>query len=89
MIGLSLLSEYNSDETLRLAFKLFDKNDDGAITIDNLHTIFNTYFSMPPEEVQVFFEKIDTKKDGLITYGLFNLKIEQPIVNSSWFCIYL
>ena len=71
MIGLSLLSQNNSEETLKLAFKLFDKNGDGGITIENLHTMLNTYFPLNEEDVKVFFQKIDTKKDGIITYDEF------------------
>ena len=48
---------------------MFDKDGKGHISLVDLQSILYSSFSMPPEEVKVLFAKIDTKNDGLITFG--------------------
>jgi Ca2+-binding EF-hand superfamily protein len=48
---------------------MFDANGKGYISLTDLQSILLNAFSMPPEEVEILFKKIDTKNDGLITYG--------------------
>jgi hypothetical protein len=57
---------------LKLAFKLFDKDGSGGITLESLRTILSAYFSMPEADIKSFFDKIDTKQDGTITYDEFH-----------------
>ena len=48
---------------------MFDHDGKGHISLADLQSILFSAFSMPADEVQRFFEKIDSKKDGLITFG--------------------
>jgi len=69
LIGLCLLSQpVNTEDTIKLAFKIFDKDKKGFISLVDLQSILYTAFKMNPVEVEVLFNKIDTKKDGCITF---------------------
>ena len=48
---------------------MFDKSGKGHITLVDLQSILYSAFSMPPEKVEEMFKKIDTKNDGVISYG--------------------
>ena len=48
---------------------MFDKNGKGYITQADLQSILFSAFAMPPEKVEEMFKKIDTKNDGVISYG--------------------
>ena len=50
---------------------MFD-NGKGHITVSDLKSILHSAFMMCPEKSEVLFNKIDTKGDGLITYGKKN-----------------
>ena len=47
---------------------MFD-NGKGHITVSDLKSILYSSFMMSPEKSEALFKKIDTKGDGLITYG--------------------
>ena len=47
---------------------MFD-NGKGHITVNDLKSILYSSFSMSAAESEKLFKKIDTKGDGLITYG--------------------
>ena len=49
---------------------MFDRNGKGYISLVDLQAILNSSFSMPAKDVEELFKKIDTKNDGLITYGI-------------------
>jgi lysophosphatidylcholine acyltransferase/lyso-PAF acetyltransferase len=74
LIGLSLLSRpANTEETLKLAFNIFDNSEDannkkGYITLSDLQSILNSAFSMTPEEVEKLFKEINVKNDNKISY---------------------
>ena len=48
---------------------MFDRDGKGHISLVDLQTILHSSFSMPAKDVEELFKKIDTKNDGLITYG--------------------
>lgn len=50
---------------------MFDQDGKGHISLSDLQSILYSSFSMPSDEVKILFSKIDTKNDGLITFGLF------------------
>jgi Ca2+-binding EF-hand superfamily protein len=52
---------------------MFD-NGKGHISLQDLQSILFSAFSMTPQDVEILFRKIDTKNDGLITYGQFKNK---------------
>lgn len=43
----------------------------GHITLKDFQVILYSSLSMEPEDSDILFNKIDVKKDGLITYGNF------------------
>ena len=49
---------------------MFDQDGKGHISLADLQSILYSAFAMPPDEVKKFFEKIDAKHDGLITFGI-------------------
>jgi lysophosphatidylcholine acyltransferase / lyso-PAF acetyltransferase len=59
----------NTEDTLRMAFNMFDLDGKGYISLEDLEKILYNAFSMSPDQVKVLFNKIDTKNDGFITYG--------------------
>ncbi|RUS90250.1 hypothetical protein EGW08_002031 [Elysia chlorotica] len=72
VIGLSLISNpVNNDDTLKLAFTLFDKENKGHVSLDDLQMILRQAFNMGPEEVEKMFVEVDTKCDRRISYGEF------------------
>jgi Ca2+-binding EF-hand superfamily protein len=48
---------------------MFDKDDKGFISLTDLQSILYNAFTMDPNEVEILFNKVDAKKDGLITFG--------------------
>ncbi|CAH1778543.1 unnamed protein product [Owenia fusiformis] len=72
VIGLSLISQpANTDETLQLAFKLFDSNNKGYITEEELNDILYNAFEMDNIDSANLFTQVDSDKDGKITYDEF------------------
>jgi Ca2+-binding EF-hand superfamily protein len=49
---------------------MFDNEKKGYISLKDLQAILYSAFSMPSEDVEVLFKKIDSKNDGLITFGI-------------------
>ncbi|XP_064639975.1 lysophosphatidylcholine acyltransferase 2-like isoform X2 [Lineus longissimus] len=72
VIGLSLISmPANTDETLQLAFRLFDVHGDGYITLPELTSILHHSFNMEDIEILKLFNEVDANKDEKITYDEF------------------
>ena len=49
---------------------MFDKSGNGHISLIDLQSILYSAFAMPPDKVAEMFKKIDTKNDGVISYGI-------------------
>lgn len=47
---------------------MFDQDGKSHISLADLQSILYSAFSMPPDEVKVLFDKIDSKKQGHITF---------------------
>ncbi|CAF0742053.1 unnamed protein product [Brachionus calyciflorus] len=65
-------------ETLNKVFRIFDRDQDGSITIEDVQAIMNSFnflqneLEMPSiEQIQVAFEKFDDNKNGAIEFGEF------------------
>ncbi|XP_033753917.1 lysophosphatidylcholine acyltransferase 2-like isoform X1 [Pecten maximus] len=75
VIGLSLVSSpANTEETIKLAFQLFDQENKGYISREDLTGILQNAFGM--EDVDELFERVDTKNDEKITYDEFKAYAE-------------
>lgn len=60
------------DAELREAFRVFDKNNDGAITPDELAAVFLSLGEQLSEaEVAAMIASVDANKDGLISFDEF------------------
>ena len=62
------------DEEMIEAFKTFDKNNNGFITIKELQDVMHQYGEkLSDEDVQLMFEETDYDKDGKISFEDFVL----------------
>ncbi|XP_067407533.1 lysophosphatidylcholine acyltransferase 2 isoform X2 [Emydura macquarii macquarii] len=72
VIGLSVLcNPANTEETIQMAFKLFDIDDDGSITEEQFACILRSSLGVPDLDVSKLFKEIDTDKSGKVTYNEF------------------
>ncbi|RMC09106.1 hypothetical protein DUI87_14112 [Hirundo rustica rustica] len=70
VIGLSILcNPANTEETIRMAFKLFDMDDDGTITEDEFASIIQSALGLPELDVSLLFREIDADETGKLSYG--------------------
>ncbi len=70
LIGLSLLSQpANNEETIKYAFKLFNRDDKKYIERDDLQLILFSAFSMNVNDVDNIFKSMDKDQDGKVNYG--------------------
>jgi lysophosphatidylcholine acyltransferase/lyso-PAF acetyltransferase len=78
VIGLSLVSEpANNDETIQLAFQLFDTENKGHITPRELQHILTSAFNIPDTDAHRLFEEVDATHDGKITIDEFKTYAEK------------
>ncbi|XP_067857441.1 calsenilin-like [Heptranchias perlo] len=84
VIGLSLLLRGTVNERLNWAFNLYDINNDGYITKEEMLAIIQSIYDMmgrytypilhqdtPFEHVEKFFQKMDRNQDGVVTIDEF------------------
>uniref|UniRef100_A0AAV2MBN0 EF-hand domain-containing protein n=1 Tax=Knipowitschia caucasica TaxID=637954 RepID=A0AAV2MBN0_KNICA len=64
-------------ETLKLAFKLFESDNDGAVTEVELSVILKTALGVSNLSVSRLFSSIDSKNTGKITYDAFKSFVEE------------
>jgi Ca2+-binding EF-hand superfamily protein len=89
LIGLSLLSQpASTEDTLKLAFKMFDSDGKGFISLTDLKSILYSALSMAPNEVEQLFHQIDTKNKHEITLDEFKSYIEQKPEYAKIFLVY-
>ena len=53
--------------------KLYDKKDEGYITIESFVNILEQYLSMSKKEAEELSKKIKTEKENYITFGNFEV----------------
>nr|XP_006825078.1 PREDICTED: lysophosphatidylcholine acyltransferase 2-like [Saccoglossus kowalevskii] len=74
IIGCSLLSQpANSEDTIQLAFQMFDDGEKGYITQDELSQILHNAFGMTETDVAKLFQQVDSDGCGRITYDEFKM----------------
>lgn len=63
------MKETDSEEELREAFRVFDKNGDGFISASELrHVMTNLGEKLTDEEVEDMIKEADLDGDGLVNY---------------------
>ena len=68
------MKEGEMDEEMIEAFKTFDKNGNGFITIQEMKDVMHQYGEkLSDEDVQLMFEETDYDKDGKISFEDFVL----------------
>ena len=89
LIGLSLVSQpVNNDDTIRLAFQLFDDGDKGYITLEELSEILLKAFGMDDIDVEKLFHEVDTNEDDKITFDEFRIYAEEKPEYAKLFMTY-
>ncbi|OXB76114.1 UNVERIFIED_CONTAM: hypothetical protein H355_000213 [Colinus virginianus] len=80
VIGLSILcNPANTEETIHMAFKLFDQDDDGTITENEFARIIQSALGLPDLDVSNLFKEIDADETGKLSYDEFkNFALEHP-----------
>ncbi|XP_054496643.2 lysophosphatidylcholine acyltransferase 2 [Agelaius phoeniceus] len=80
VIGLSILcNPANTEETIRMAFELFDMDEDGTITEDEFASIIQSALRLPELDVSVLFKEIDADETGKLSYEEFkNFALKHP-----------
>uniref|UniRef100_A0A8C8RIA1 Lysophosphatidylcholine acyltransferase 2 n=1 Tax=Pelusios castaneus TaxID=367368 RepID=A0A8C8RIA1_9SAUR len=72
VIGLSVLcNPANTEETIQMAFKLFDSDEDGSITEEQFSCILRSALGVPDLDVSKLFKEIDADKSEKVTYNEF------------------
>uniref|UniRef100_A0A8C9V1L2 Lysophosphatidylcholine acyltransferase 2 n=1 Tax=Scleropages formosus TaxID=113540 RepID=A0A8C9V1L2_SCLFO len=72
VIGVTVLCQpANTEDTIQMAFKLFDLDNDGSITQDEFSSLIRSALGLPDLDVSHLFSEIDTDCSGHITYKEF------------------
>ncbi|XP_023646154.1 lysophosphatidylcholine acyltransferase 2 [Paramormyrops kingsleyae] len=72
VIGVTILCRpANTDETIQMAFKLFDTDKDGNITHSEFSALIRSALGVPELDVSRLFSEIDVDSSGHITYEEF------------------
>merc|ERR1711983_587240 len=73
-----------SQDTLKDAFRIFDKDDDGFISVEELRSIMkNLGDKMTDEELDEMLDAADTKHDGLVNYSEFVMLLSKDTKKST------
>ncbi|KAJ7405041.1 lysophosphatidylcholine acyltransferase 2-like protein [Willisornis vidua] len=69
----------NTEETIEMAFKLFDMDDDGTITEHEFASIIQSALGVPDLDVSMLFKEIDADETGKVSYDEFkNFAFKHP-----------
>ncbi|XP_044125945.1 lysophosphatidylcholine acyltransferase 2 [Bufo gargarizans] len=81
VIGIAILcNPANSEETIQMAFKLFDVDGDGSITKDEFKSLLRSSLGVPDLDVSQLFQDMDADKSGKICYEEFkNFFLNHPV----------
>ncbi|XP_048371878.1 lysophosphatidylcholine acyltransferase 2 [Sphaerodactylus townsendi] len=72
VIGLSVLcNPANTEETIHMAFQLFDLDNDGVITEDEFASVVRSSLGLPDLDVSKLFKEIDADKTHKLSYEEF------------------
>ncbi|XP_053856514.1 calsenilin [Vidua macroura] len=83
-VGLSVLLRGTEQQKLKWTFDLYDVNKDGYITKEDMLEIMKSIYAMmgrctepalgasvPAQHVELFFQKMDRNRDGVVTFEEF------------------
>ncbi|XP_066493209.1 lysophosphatidylcholine acyltransferase 2 [Tiliqua scincoides] len=72
VIGLSILcNPANTEQTIQMAFKLFDIDEDGIISEDEFALVIRSSLGLPHLDVSNLFKEIDADKTNKLSYEEF------------------
>ncbi|XP_042294256.1 lysophosphatidylcholine acyltransferase 2 isoform X2 [Sceloporus undulatus] len=72
VIGLSVLcNPANTEQTIQMAFQLFDIDEDGIITEDEFALIIRSSLGLPDLDISDLFKEIDADKTNKLSYEEF------------------
>ncbi|XP_063801354.1 lysophosphatidylcholine acyltransferase 2 [Pseudophryne corroboree] len=90
VIGIAILCHpANSDETIQMAFKLFDVDRDGSITEDEFSSLLRSSLGVPDLDVSKLFQDMDADKSGKISYEEFEKFLKKHPEYAKLFTTYL
>ncbi|XP_003222971.2 lysophosphatidylcholine acyltransferase 2 [Anolis carolinensis] len=80
VIGLSVLcNPANTEQTIQMAFQLFDIDEDGIISEDEFALIIRSSLGLPDLDVSNLFKEIDADKTNKLSYEEFkNFALKHP-----------
>ncbi|NXH61927.1 CSEN protein, partial [Rhabdornis inornatus] len=83
-VGLSVLLRGTEQQKLKWTFDLYDVNKDGYVTKEDMMEIMKSIYAMmgrctepalgasaPAQHVELFFQKMDRNRDGVVTFEEF------------------
>lgn len=81
VIGLTVLcNPANTEKILKMSFKLFDLDEDGYITEQELTTILRAAFGVPDLDVSVLFQEMAGKESAQVSYTAFRkFALKHPV----------
>ncbi|KAM4614458.1 LOW QUALITY PROTEIN: lysophosphatidylcholine acyltransferase 2 [Discoglossus pictus] len=72
VIGVAVLcNPANTEETIQIAFKLFDTDEDGFIVEEEFSSLLRSSLGVPDLDVSKLFQDMDADKSGKISYEEF------------------
>uniref|UniRef100_A0A670YW37 Lysophosphatidylcholine acyltransferase 2 n=1 Tax=Pseudonaja textilis TaxID=8673 RepID=A0A670YW37_PSETE len=90
VIGLSVLcNPANTEQTIQMAFQLFDIDEDGSITEDEFALILRSSLGLPDLDVSNLFKEIDADKSNKLSYEEFKDFAEKHPEYAKLFTTYL
>ncbi|KAL7978972.1 hypothetical protein Chor_001275 [Crotalus horridus] len=90
VIGLSVLcNPANTEQTIQMAFQLFDIDEDGSITEDEFALIIRSSLGLPDLDVSNLFKEIDADHSNKLSYEEFKDFAEKHPEYAKLFTTYL
>lgn len=81
VIGLTVLcNPANTEKILQMSFKLFDLDEDGYITEEELTTILRAAFGVPDLDASILFKEMAGKESAQVSYAAFRkFALKHPV----------